>query len=183
MRLISSAMPAPASATMAAASAGADGLITVTPIFNASYSPVRAAAGRVIAMTDYGREVRFGVFPSPETARLAETLAIAEIADDGGLDLVGIQDHPYQARFLDTWSLMAAVLARTSRVHVFPDVASLPLRSPAVLAKAAASLDVIYGGRFELGLGAGAFWPAIAAMGGPSRTPREAGRRWPRPST
>jgi alkanesulfonate monooxygenase SsuD/methylene tetrahydromethanopterin reductase-like flavin-dependent oxidoreductase (luciferase family) len=126
-------------------------------------------------MTDYGRDVRFGIFPSPETERLAETLALAEIADRGGLDLVGIQDHPYQARFTDTWSLMGAVLARTSRVHVFPDVASLPLRPPAVMATAAASLDVIYGGRFELGLGAGAFWPAIAAMGGPSRTPREAG--------
>ena len=84
---------------------------------------------------------------------------------------------------MDTWSLMGAVLARTSRVHVFPDVASLPLRPPAVMATAAASLDVIYGGRFELGLG--------AARSG-RRSPRSAARpapharrvrRWPRPST
>jgi alkanesulfonate monooxygenase SsuD/methylene tetrahydromethanopterin reductase-like flavin-dependent oxidoreductase (luciferase family) len=60
-------------------------------------------------------------------------------------------------------------------VHVFPDVANLPLRPPAVLAKTAASLDVLSAGRFELGLGAGGFWEAIAAMGGPTRTPREAG--------
>jgi alkanesulfonate monooxygenase SsuD/methylene tetrahydromethanopterin reductase-like flavin-dependent oxidoreductase (luciferase family) len=53
---------------------------------------------------------------------------------------------------------MPAVLARTTGVRVFPDVANLPLRPPAVLAKSAASLDLMSGGRFELGLGAGGFW-------------------------
>jgi alkanesulfonate monooxygenase SsuD/methylene tetrahydromethanopterin reductase-like flavin-dependent oxidoreductase (luciferase family) len=56
---------------------------------------------------------------------------------------------------------------------LFPDVASLPLRPPAPLAKAVASLDVLSGGRIELGLGAGAFWDAIEAFGGPRRTPGE----------
>jgi len=125
---------------------------------------------------DYGRDLKFGVFASPEASKLDETLALCEFVDSAGLDLVGIQDHPYQRRFLDTWALMAAVLTRTSQVHVFPDVASLPLRPPAMLAKAAASLDVMSGGRFELGLGAGAFWDAIVAMGGPRRSPGEAGR-------
>ena len=55
-----------------------------------------------------------------------------------------------------------------------PTVATLPLRPPAVLAKSAASLDLLAGGRVQLGLGAGAFWDAIAAMGGPRRGPREA---------
>jgi alkanesulfonate monooxygenase SsuD/methylene tetrahydromethanopterin reductase-like flavin-dependent oxidoreductase (luciferase family) len=125
-------------------------------------------------MTDYGRAVQFGVFPTPEAAALDDILAIAAIADRSGLELIGIQDHPYQRRFLDTWMLMATILARTERVRVFPDVANLPLRSPAVMAKAAASLDVISGGRFELGLGAGSFWDAVVAMGGPRRTPGEA---------
>jgi alkanesulfonate monooxygenase SsuD/methylene tetrahydromethanopterin reductase-like flavin-dependent oxidoreductase (luciferase family) len=125
-------------------------------------------------MPDYGRAVRFGVFPTPESEKLDEVLALARIADEGGLDVVGIQDHPYQRRFLDTWMLMATVLAKTERVTVFPDVANLPLRQPAVLAKAAASLDVLSGGRFELGLGAGGFPEAVAAMGGPRRTPGEA---------
>src|SRR5260370_19026287 len=63
---------------------------------------------------------------------------------------------------------------RTKCVSVFPDVANLPLRPPAMLAKAAASLDLLSGGRVELGLGAGGFWEAIKAMGGPARTPGEA---------
>lgn len=124
-------------------------------------------------MTDYGRPVRFGVFPTPEAEHLDTVLRLARIADEEGLDLIGIQDHPYQRAYLDTWMLMATVLARTERVTVFPDVASLPLRPPAVLAKSAASLDVMSGGRFELGLGTGAFWQAIEAMGGPRRSPGE----------
>lgn len=125
-------------------------------------------------MGDYGRDVQFGLFLTPDTASLDQTLATARAADEAGLELIGIQDHPYQRQFLDTWALMATVLARTEKIRVFPDVASLPLRPPAVLAKAAASLDVISSGRFELGLGAGSFWEAIAAMGGPNRTGAEA---------
>ncbi|MFE9244519.1 LLM class flavin-dependent oxidoreductase [Nocardiopsis sp. NPDC006938] len=126
--------------------------------------------------TDYGRDIAFGVFPSPDAApdALRRTWAVVEAAERGGLDLAGFQDHPYQRRHLDAWSLMATVLARTERLRVFPDVAHLPLRSPAVMAKQAATLDVLSGGRFELGLGAGAFWEAIEAMGGRRRTPREA---------
>jgi alkanesulfonate monooxygenase SsuD/methylene tetrahydromethanopterin reductase-like flavin-dependent oxidoreductase (luciferase family) len=45
-----------------------------------------------------------------------------------------------------------------------------------VLAKAAASLDVLSGGRMDMGLGAGFFWDAIEAMGGPRRSPAEAVR-------
>jgi alkanesulfonate monooxygenase SsuD/methylene tetrahydromethanopterin reductase-like flavin-dependent oxidoreductase (luciferase family) len=119
------------------------------------------------------REPLFGISLVPNAAEVDSIRELARVADRGGLDLIGFQDHPYQVRFVDTWALMAWVLAETTSIHVFPDVANLPLRPPAVLAKAAASLDVLSGGRFELGLGAGAFWEGIEAMGGPVRTPGE----------
>jgi alkanesulfonate monooxygenase SsuD/methylene tetrahydromethanopterin reductase-like flavin-dependent oxidoreductase (luciferase family) len=115
-----------------------------------------------------------GAFLVPDADGLESLLAQAEAAEEGGLDLIGIQDHPYQRRYLDTFSLLAFLAARTTRVRLFPDVANLPLRHPAMLAKTAASLDVLSRGRFELGLGAGAFWDGIAAMGGPRRAPGEA---------
>jgi alkanesulfonate monooxygenase SsuD/methylene tetrahydromethanopterin reductase-like flavin-dependent oxidoreductase (luciferase family) len=98
---------------------------------------------------------------------------LVRVADEGGLELVGIQDHPYQGRFIDTFSLIATLLAETRRISFFTDVANLPLRPPAVLAKAAASLDVLSNGRFELGLGAGGIPHQIAGMGGPRRSPAE----------
>jgi alkanesulfonate monooxygenase SsuD/methylene tetrahydromethanopterin reductase-like flavin-dependent oxidoreductase (luciferase family) len=122
---------------------------------------------------DYDHPVRFGIFPSPRADFSQEALQMARVADEAGFDLVGIQDHPYQRRFLDTWALMAFVLARTNRITVFPDVANLPLRPPRMLAKHAASLDRLSGGRFELGLGAGAFWEGIEAMGGRRRSPKQ----------
>src|SRR5919206_2176658 len=116
-------------------------------------------------MPDYGRDLSFGYFLVPNAAD--PLLANAREVEARGLDLIGVQDHPYQRRFVDTWVLMSMIAATTSRVGIFPDVATLPLRPPAVMAKAAASIDVLSGGRFEHGLGAGAFWGAIEAYGGP----------------
>jgi alkanesulfonate monooxygenase SsuD/methylene tetrahydromethanopterin reductase-like flavin-dependent oxidoreductase (luciferase family) len=115
-----------------------------------------------------------GVFVVPSAEDPESTIAQALAADQSGLDLVAIQDHPYQRRFFDTWTLLAYLAARTERVHLVPDVVNLPLRPPTVLAKSAASLDLLSGSRVELGIGAGAFWDAIEAMGGPRRTPGEA---------
>src|ERR1700682_4617195 len=122
---------------------------------------------------DYGQPVRFGVFLTPDASQPGRALELSGAADELGFDLIGVQDHPYQRRFLDTWTLLTAIAMRTKAVHVFPDVANLPLRPPAILAKAAASLDLLSGGRLELGLGAGGFWEAIEAIGGPVRTPGE----------
>jgi alkanesulfonate monooxygenase SsuD/methylene tetrahydromethanopterin reductase-like flavin-dependent oxidoreductase (luciferase family) len=121
---------------------------------------------------DYGREPRFGYFLIPNAADpLLDTVREVERR---GLDCIGVQDHPYQRRFVDSFVLLSMAAAVTTRVRLFPDVANLPLRPPAVLAKAAASIDVLSGGRFELGLGAGGFWDAIAAYGGPRRSPGDA---------
>lgn len=123
-------------------------------------------------MPDLGREIQFGYFLVPNATDPLLTTA-AEV-ERRGLDYLGVQDHPYQRRYVDTWVLLSMIAATTTRVRVFPDVTNLPLRPPAVLAKMAASLDLLSGGRVDLGLGAGAFWDAIAAYGGPRRRPGEA---------
>lgn len=127
-------------------------------------------------MADYGRRPEFGVSVEPLADPPDWAARIAAAADRAGLEFLGIQDHPYQRRFLDTWTLISTLVPRTESIRFFPDVANLPLRPPAMLAKAAASLDVLSGGRIEIGLGAGAFWDAIEAMDGPRRSPREAVR-------
>jgi alkanesulfonate monooxygenase SsuD/methylene tetrahydromethanopterin reductase-like flavin-dependent oxidoreductase (luciferase family) len=122
-------------------------------------------------MPDYRHDLMFGVFVTPLAAQAEGVVELARLADVLGLDLVTFQDHPYQPRFLDTWTLLSVVGAQTANVRIAPNVANVPLRQPAVLAKSAASLDILTGGRVELGLGAGSFWDAIAAMGGPRLTP------------
>src|SRR5438094_10619613 len=105
------------------------------------------------------REV--GISITPYADSLDRNRELVRVADEGGLQLIGVQDHPYQRRFLDTFALVATLLAETRRISFFTDVANLPLRPPAVMAKAAASLDALSGGRFELGLGAGGFFDGI----------------------
>jgi alkanesulfonate monooxygenase SsuD/methylene tetrahydromethanopterin reductase-like flavin-dependent oxidoreductase (luciferase family) len=120
------------------------------------------------------RPLRFGISVVPSAAAFDGIVEQVRAAEDGGLDLVGIQDHPYQRRFLDTFSLIANLLARTERIRFFPDVTSLAMRDPAMVAKAAASMDVMSDGRFELGLGAGNFWDAVEGMGRPKLTNKQA---------
>lgn len=116
------------------------------------------------------RPLELGFSITPIAAEYPAAVDLARAADAAGYDLLGVQDHPYQHRFLDTWTLLAALAPQTDGIRLFPNVANLPLRPPAVLAKAAASLDVISGGRVEMGLGAGAFWDGVEAMGGPRRS-------------
>jgi Luciferase-like monooxygenase/Hemerythrin HHE cation binding domain len=125
-------------------------------------------------VTDYGHELEFGLFPSPEAAAAHHVLELAAVAEVSGLDLVTVQDHPYQARHLDAWTLLSVIAARTSTLRVALNVANLPLRNPVVLAGSVASLDVLSGGRVELGIGTGAFWDAIEAAGGVRLSPGEA---------
>jgi alkanesulfonate monooxygenase SsuD/methylene tetrahydromethanopterin reductase-like flavin-dependent oxidoreductase (luciferase family)/FAD/FMN-containing dehydrogenase len=123
---------------------------------------------------NYGHPLQFGTFITPLNHSPETTVALAKRSEELGYDLVTFQDHPYQPAFLDTWTLMSWVAAQTERVHIAGNVLNVPLRSPAVLARSAASLDLLSSGRLDLALGAGAFWDAIAAMGGRRLTPGEA---------
>ena len=118
-------------------------------------------------MPDYGHPLRFGTFIGPTNSPASRPVELAQLSERVGFDFVTFQDHPYKADFLDTWTLLSWVAARTERIGVFGNVLNLPLRQPpAVLARAAASLDLLSGGRTSLGLGAGFFWDAVEAVGG-----------------
>ena len=110
------------------------------------------------------RPLRVGV-QLPEVERevpWAEYVALARHAEDLGFDSLWLGDHllyrepdgttagPWEA-----WTMLAAIAAATSRVTLGPLVACTAFHNPAVLAKQAATLDEISGGRFVLGLGAG----------------------------
>jgi alkanesulfonate monooxygenase SsuD/methylene tetrahydromethanopterin reductase-like flavin-dependent oxidoreductase (luciferase family) len=90
-----------------------------------------------------------------------ETAEMARLVEDGGLDSIWVGEHllyetadgprgPWEA-----FSMMAALAAVTERVEIGPLVAATSFHNPAMLAKQAATLDEITGGRFVLGLGAG----------------------------
>src|SRR5512133_2943614 len=117
-------------------------------------------------MSKYGLPIKFGLSITPAADQLHQIIELIQAAEASGLDYIAIQDHPYNRTYLDTWTLMSFLAAQTERIRFFPDVANLPLRPPAMLAKSAATLDRLSGGRVELGIGGGACWDAIAAMGG-----------------
>jgi alkanesulfonate monooxygenase SsuD/methylene tetrahydromethanopterin reductase-like flavin-dependent oxidoreductase (luciferase family) len=124
-------------------------------------------------MPDYGHDIEFGYFLSPDADYHEGVLETARLADRLGYDLLAIQDHPYQRRHLDALALTGVILAQTERIRVFQDVGNLPLRPPAVFAKTAATLDLLSGGRFVAGLGSGGYLDAAHAMGAPELTPGE----------
>jgi alkanesulfonate monooxygenase SsuD/methylene tetrahydromethanopterin reductase-like flavin-dependent oxidoreductase (luciferase family) len=105
--------------------------------------------------------------------RWADIRAIAQVAEDIGLDSVWVGDHhlhrtggrtrgPWEA-----WSQLAAIAAVTERVEIGPLVASVSFHPPVVIARMAATIDEISGGRFILGLGAGWSEAEYLALGLP----------------
>jgi alkanesulfonate monooxygenase SsuD/methylene tetrahydromethanopterin reductase-like flavin-dependent oxidoreductase (luciferase family) len=123
--------------------------------------------------------VPFGVFIIPRRSDIERLREHVHAAEAAGFDDVSIQDHPYSPAFLDTFALIGTLIGQTSRLRLVPNVANLPLRPPAMLAKTSATLDLLSDGRFELGLGGGWLWPQIVGLGGPISAPA----RWSPPST
>lgn len=122
-------------------------------------------------MPDYRHDLMFGVLLERPHDRPQEVVGLAEVAEQESLDVVSLSDHPYWPDGLDTMALLATVVARTTRIAVVPNLANLPLRPPVTLARMAATLDILSGGRFELGIGTGAqqMWGLIVGEGGPRR--------------
>jgi alkanesulfonate monooxygenase SsuD/methylene tetrahydromethanopterin reductase-like flavin-dependent oxidoreductase (luciferase family) len=117
-------------------------------------------------------DLKLGALLEPDANRPQDVIELAELVEQVGLDVVTLSDHPYWPERLDTIALLATIAARTTRITVMSNLLNLPLRPPAVLARTAATLDILSSGRFELGLGTGAqqMWESIVAEGGPART-------------
>jgi hypothetical protein len=69
----------------------------------------RTSAWHTFGMTDYGHPLEFGVFLPPGAAEFETTLRLARAADALGLELVSVQDHPYNAANLDAWTLLSVI--------------------------------------------------------------------------
>ena len=125
-------------------------------------------------MPDPYRDLTFGSFLFPKASEGPGLLEQAELTERLGYDLIAVPDHPDWGHYVDQWALMSAILGRTRSVEVFSCVSALALREPpAVLAKAAVSLDLLAPGRFHFGIGSGVI-PNIATIGGPLWPPAEA---------
>jgi probable F420-dependent oxidoreductase len=111
-----------------------------------------------------GRPLKVGIqLPEVEReVRWSELLDMTRAIEDLGFDAVWVGEHllyrwedrpprgPWEA-----WTLLAAIAASTSRIELGPLVACTSFHNPALLAKQAATIDEVSGGRFVLGLGAG----------------------------
>lgn len=108
------------------------------------------------------------------TATYPELRGVARAAERGGLDSIWVYDH-LLFRFPgepttgihEAWSMLAALAADTERVELGTLVMAVPFRNPAVLAKMAATVDEISGGRLILGIGTGWHEPEFEAFGMP----------------
>jgi len=110
------------------------------------------------------RPIRVGIqLPEVEReVRWPEYVAMAKAAEDVGFDTLWLGDHLLY-RYKDgsargpweVWTLLSAIAASTSRIRLGPLVAATAFHAPAMLAKMAATVDEVSGGRLIVGLGAG----------------------------
>ena len=106
--------------------------------------------------------------------RWPEVVAIAKAAEDGAFDSIWLGDHLLyrgdgraERGPWDAWTQLAALAALTTRVELGPLVAATAFHPPGVLARMAASIDELSGGRFVFGIGAGWNEPEFTAFGIP----------------
>lgn len=119
-------------------------------------------------------ELSFGVDVPTPAAPGDDPAGFAQEAERLGYDFVSAADHPCGSNpSYETTTMLTWIAARTSRIKVASRVLAVPFRRPAMVAKLAASLDLLSGGRFILGLGAGYSDQEIAALGGPVLSPAE----------
>ena len=116
-------------------------------------------------------KVLFGLGLETGVHQVSEMLGHARLADDAGLDVVSLSDHPYFAERVDAYAALGFVLGATSNVTGAVIMTNLLSRPAPILARTVTGLSTISRGRFVLGLGAGGMWEEIVALGVPRLSP------------
>ncbi|WP_084773837.1 LLM class flavin-dependent oxidoreductase [Nonomuraea candida] len=114
----------------------------------------------------FGAHSRFDDLPA--------LLRLVRQADQDGLDLFSLSDHPYLGERLDAYTALGFLLGGTRHIAGLVNVTNLPTRPAPMLARTVTSLSALSGGRVVLGMGAGGLWDRITDMGVPRQTPGEA---------
>jgi alkanesulfonate monooxygenase SsuD/methylene tetrahydromethanopterin reductase-like flavin-dependent oxidoreductase (luciferase family) len=116
-------------------------------------------------------KVLFGLGLENGADQVSEMLGHARLADDAGLDVVSVSDHPYFADRLDAYAALGFVLGATSNITGAVIMTNLLSRPAPILARTVTGLSAISGGRVVLGMGAGGMWEEIVALGVPRLSP------------
>ena len=116
-------------------------------------------------------KVLFGIGLENGVHQVTEMLRHARMADDAGLDVVSLSDHPYFAERLDAYAALGFVLGATSNISGAVIMTNLLSRPAPILARTVTGLSTISGGRVVLGMGAGGIWEEIVALGVPRLSP------------
>jgi alkanesulfonate monooxygenase SsuD/methylene tetrahydromethanopterin reductase-like flavin-dependent oxidoreductase (luciferase family) len=116
-------------------------------------------------------KVLFGLGLEYGVHQVNEMLGHARLADDAGLDIVSISDHPYFADRIDAYAELGFVLGATSNITGAVIMTNLLSRPAPILARTVTGLSTISGGRVVLGMGAGGLEQEIAALGVPRLSP------------
>jgi alkanesulfonate monooxygenase SsuD/methylene tetrahydromethanopterin reductase-like flavin-dependent oxidoreductase (luciferase family) len=122
------------------------------------------------------RKTLFGIGGSSAVGTAQETLRLAVQADEQGLDLFTVSDHPYFGDRLDAYAIIGMVLGRTTGIAGLANVTNLPSRPAPMLARTITSLSALSGGRVVLGMGAGGLWDEIVRLSVPRWDPGAAVR-------
>ncbi len=116
-------------------------------------------------------KVLFGLGLENGVHQVSEMLGHARLADDAGLDVVSLSDHPYFAERVDAYTALGFILGSTSNITGAVIMTNLLSRPAPILARTVTGLSTISGGRVVLGLGAGGLWEEIVALGVPRLSP------------
>jgi alkanesulfonate monooxygenase SsuD/methylene tetrahydromethanopterin reductase-like flavin-dependent oxidoreductase (luciferase family) len=118
-------------------------------------------------------KVLFGLGLETGVHQVSEMLRHARLADDAGLDVLSVSDHPYFAERLDAYAALGFVLGATSNITGAVIMTNLLSRPAPILARTVTGLSTISRGRVVLGMGAGGLWEEIVALGVPRLSPAD----------